>query len=168
MFDGKATYLGMRDGVMLVGTRESKQEPNGLTPQEGQEEQPDRYPLVTSDPSLLARAGDKRRSVLGLASPSETRNVVQKVEALAELLLTKSNATGHEDHNFQTDGVPTSELETFRTLMSQLKGRLQTQQNTLGNVSVPLASRAEYSEVSFRPSSPAYAPKSPEYDPFRK
>ena len=154
-----------------------KQEPNSLAPQEGHVEQPDRELLVTadhkrslqkeSDPSLLVQTGDKRRRLMVVASPSETRNIIQKVEDLAELLLCESDATGHEDHNFQTDGVSTSELETFHTLMSKLKGRLETQQNTLGNVSVPLASRAEYSEVSFRPSSPAYAPTSPEYDPFR-
>ena len=39
---------------------------------------------------------------------------------------------------------------------------------TLGNVSVPLASRSKDSEGSFRPTSPAYAPTSPAYDPFRE
>ena len=68
---------------------------------------------------------------MGVAFPSETWEIIQKVEELATQLL--SDATSHGEQQFQTDGVQMSELDTFNTLLSKLKGRLDMQQNTTGH-----------------------------------
>jgi hypothetical protein len=145
MFSDGATYLGMRDGGMLVGTRVSEKGPSSLTPQQLHMEHmahSDRGLLKTaadnkqhaqmeSDPSGLVHAGEKRHRSMGVASPSETWEIIQKVEELATQLL--SDATSHGEQQFQTDGVQMSELDTFNTLLSKLKGRLDMQQNTTGH-----------------------------------
>lgn len=137
MFGDGATYLGMRDGGMLVGTRVSDKGPSNLTPQQRHVEHMvhsdrgllktaddnKRHAQMESDPSGLVQAGKKRHRLMGVASPSETWEIIQKVEELATQLL--SDATSHGEHQFQTDGVQMSELDTFNTLLSKLKGRLQ-------------------------------------------
>ena len=73
-----------------------------------------------SDPSDLVRAGEKRRRLREIASPSVTWIIIQKVEELAAQLLSDATSLDdHVEHQFQTDGVHTSELDTFNTLLSE-------------------------------------------------
>lgn len=112
-----------------------------------------------SDPSDLVRAGEKRRRLREIASPSVTWIIIQKVEELAAQLLSDATSLDdHVEHQFQTDGVHTSELDTFNTLLSELKCRLDLQQNTMGNMKVAFVDQSDTG-------SPAYVPHSPEYDP---